>query len=138
MMHFTHRFDRLIALAVLAMLTSVVVAGGDIRTWSDATGKFKIEAKFMSQDKGKVTLEGKDGKRFEIEVGKLSAADQKHLAELGKKPVVDDPFKPVTPTKLVTPDWSTARMVDMVPASVEWKVTVNPAPALTFKSAAVA
>src|ERR1700722_12044673 len=107
-------FTRAVAIAVVTLLTSValVLAGGELRTWTDATGQFKIDAKFVAQDKGKVTLEGKDGKRFEIEAAKLSAADQKHLANLVKKPTVADPFKPVTPAKLFTPDWTESRIVD--------------------------
>src|SRR5262249_26433863 len=116
----------------------VVLAGDEPRTWTDTTGNFKLEARFVAQDKGKVTLEGKDGKCFEIEIAKLSAADQKHLAELARKAVPDDPFKQVGPGKPVAPDWSGVRQVDVVAANPDWKVTAKPAPEVQFKSAPVA
>src|SRR5215468_10467519 len=102
------RLCRVMALTVGTLFASVavVLAGDEPRTWTDTTGNFKLEARFVAQDKGKVTLEGKDGKCFEIEIAKLSAADQKHLAELARKAVPDDPFKQVGPGKPVAPDWS--------------------------------
>lgn len=127
-----------LTLSTLFGTIALVLAGGEPRTWTDSTGKFKIEAKFVAQDKGKVTLEGKDGKRFEIEVSKLSAADQKHLAELTKKAVSEDPFKQVSAGTLITPDWSKSRLVEIVAGNADWKVTAKAAPELQPKSAPVA
>lgn len=64
----------------------------DLRTWSDSTGKHKIKASFVSLEDGKVTLEKEDGTTMEIDLKKLSKADQKYVAD-AMKPADDDPFK---------------------------------------------
>jgi len=71
----------------------------DMRTWSDASGRFKIQAKFVSNENGVITLEKSDGTELEIELKKLSATDQKFVADLEKnapnpfKTKEEDPFK---------------------------------------------
>lgn len=81
-------------LPLLVVLTSGVVysADGELRTWSDTTGKFKIKAKFVSLAEGTVTLEREDGSELEIELKRLSAADQKVVAD-AVKAAEDNPFK---------------------------------------------
>lgn len=125
-------------LAALTASTVLAVADGELRTWTDATGKFKVEAQFVSQEKDKVTLKDKDGKLFEIETKKLSAGDQKHLADLAKMPPMpEDPFKPVGSGKTVSPDWSNSREIE-VTAPVEWKdVSLGKLDEVKFKSALV-
>jgi SLA1 homology domain 1, SHD1 len=58
------------------------------RTWTDATGKFTIEAQFIDFKGGKAQLKKKDGSTIELPTGKLSQADQdfirKALAERKK------------------------------------------------------
>lgn len=131
--------SRLLAVALGTMTAAVAlaVADGELRTWTDSTGKFKVEARFVSQEKDKVTLKDKDGKLFEIETAKLSADDRKHLAELAKAPMPDDPFKPVGSGKTIAPDWSGVRQVDTA-ASGEWKVAASPVTYEPVKSPAVA
>ena len=65
----------------------------DFRSWSDASGKNKIKAKFVKLDDATVTLEKEDGEEVEIELKKLSTADQKFVAEAVKE-MADSPFKP--------------------------------------------
>src|SRR5262245_62397017 len=127
------RLRRVVALAVVLALAGLVPAFADeMRTWTDSTGKHKVQAKYVSLADGKVTLEGADGKQFEIELTKLSRDDQKHVADLQKaqdnpfKPVADDPFKPKKPPtrgkpavaepELATADWSSARVLTLTPA----------------------
>ncbi|MGE5191803.1 MAG: SHD1 domain-containing protein, partial [Deltaproteobacteria bacterium] len=74
-------------------LPSVSAADGELRTWTDARGKFKIKAKFLSIENGVVTLEKEDGTELEIELKKLSTADQKFATEAAKKKDDDNPFK---------------------------------------------
>lgn len=53
------------------------------RTWTDATGKFKIEATLVSVADGKATLKRSDnGTEIAIPVDKLSAADQEYLKSI--------------------------------------------------------
>src|SRR5262245_52744760 len=99
--------------AAVALLGLTAAFAADLRTWTDATGKFTIKTKFVSLADGKVTLEQEDGSRVEIELTKLSAADQKVAQDLAKSD--DNPFKPKTATgspadpPLATVDWSGAR-----------------------------
>lgn len=46
------------------------------RTWTDATGKFKIEAELVRVADGKVELKKTDGTTISVPLDKLSAADQ--------------------------------------------------------------
>ena len=60
-----------------------------LRTWSDATGKFKIEAELVSVEDGKVNLKRKDGQLFSILLTKLSQADQDFVSQAAAKPTAD-------------------------------------------------
>ena len=54
------------------------------RTWTDSTGKFKIEAEFVKLAAGQVTLKRTDGKEIALPLDLLAPADQaiaKKLAE---------------------------------------------------------
>ena len=51
------------------------------RTWTDATGKFSVEAKISSRTATHVTLVKEDGKEVKLPIDKLSSADQKWLKE---------------------------------------------------------
>jgi hypothetical protein len=65
-------------------------ATAQFRTWSDATGKFKVEAKFLSADSSGVQIERKDGKKLTIPLERLSAADQQFVAAQRKS---ENPFE---------------------------------------------
>ena len=60
------------------------IASGEVRTWTDTTGKFKVEAEFVSLEDGQVTLRGATNKTKQIPLDKLSAADKVLAVELGK------------------------------------------------------
>lgn len=64
----------------------------EVRTWSDASGKFKIKGTFKGEKDGVVTIEQEDGEEIEVETKKLSSADQRLILVL-KKEVSDNPFK---------------------------------------------
>jgi WD40 repeat protein len=71
---------------------------GKSRTWSDKTGKFKIEASFVELKDGKVKLRKEDGKEVSVDLDKLSEADQEIAtlsSQVGNKPVADpdNPFQ---------------------------------------------
>lgn len=135
-------------LSVLSVLSLRTAIAADMRTWSDATGKFKIQGKFVSNEKGKITLEKPDGTEMEIELKKLSTADQKYVADQEKsadspfKAKSDDPFKSkpttkskTTPerdpetrksssTRLIVPDYSDVRVVTVTQSNEPWKFEV--------------
>lgn len=54
--------------------------GGKSRTWTDSTGKFKIDAEFVELRDGKVTLKRTDGKTAVLPLDRLSPEDRQ-LAE---------------------------------------------------------
>lgn len=59
--------------------------GPIFRTWTDATGKFTIEAKFAGIIAGKVNLLTKDGRKIQLEPERLCEADQEFLEEKAYK-----------------------------------------------------
>lgn len=50
-----------------------------MREWVDASGQFKIQARFAGLAFGKVKLEREDGQVIEIETEKLSEADREWI-----------------------------------------------------------
>jgi hypothetical protein len=150
-------------LALVALLLVLSVAGGvvsaqELRTWTDSTGRFKIEGKLKSHVGGKVVLERRDGSLVEIELKKLSDADQKLIEEQDAanpfRPVeAENPFKPQGAASAsssppdtapapgnsgatsgtaspVKPNWSRAKAVPLTPTRGEWKFDAPPAPAI--------
>src|SRR5262245_31891732 len=104
----------------------------DFRTWTDATGKFQIKAKFVALKDGKVTLEKDDGKVVEIDISKLSEADRKAATDAAATKE-DDPFKPkddpktaspATMAKTIAPDWGEAKGIELAATQSEWKFTI--------------
>lgn len=71
-----------------ALLVTVEVSA---RTWTDAKGKFRIEAEFVELKDGKVVLRKPDGKTISVPLGKLSTADQKFVRGLAKPAAPNPP-----------------------------------------------
>lgn len=126
----------------------------EVRTWSDASGRFKIEAKLVSQKDGKVKLERTDGKTIEIELAKLSEADQKYIKELKNNPfkaaTSDNPFMPAkdgkqgasasgaSPSRASAAiDWSQSKLVDISTYGDGWDFEVPGGGELDFVPKAV-
>ena len=70
-------------------LTEIGSAGGflprsqsvqEFRVWIDVTGKFRVEAKLVRFDVGRVYLRKPDGATVEVPLEKLSRGDREHLA----------------------------------------------------------
>lgn len=55
----------------------------EFRTWHNDTGKFSVEAKFIKQSMGTVTLEKRDGKRIQLPMAQLSGDDRKYIRKRG-------------------------------------------------------
>jgi hypothetical protein len=64
-----------------------------VRTWTDSTGKFKIEATFAGKEGDSVLLTKTDGKTIKLPLAKLSKEDQDHIAALNAKPPAENPFE---------------------------------------------
>ncbi len=103
-----------------------------IRTWTDSTGQFKIEARFSSLQNGNVTLEKADGSKKTLPLDKLSDEDQDAAKKFAAKTPAANPFEgsddaeapaagaesePLNDEDIVAPDgdWSSVRdvMVDI-------------------------
>ena len=77
-----YRFLVASCVIVVLVLASLRGARAEMRTWSDATGKFKIDAEYVELAAGKVKLKTKDGKTMTIPMEKLSPADRKFVNDL--------------------------------------------------------
>ncbi|BBO31690.1 SHD1 domain-containing protein [Lacipirellula parvula] len=77
----------LAALALVFALCSAAArpAQAETRTWTDSTGKHKIEAEFVEIFEGKVKLKLPDGKMVSLSLAKLSREDQLHLKQVLKE-----------------------------------------------------
>lgn len=121
----------------------------EIRTWSDSTGKFKIEAKFISETAEKVKLERADGKSVEISIKFLSEADQKYLKERASNPFKStEEASPFMPVKEGTPpaksavgdnsprggpiDWSRSVQIDVESYGDAWNFQASGGGELDF------
>lgn len=86
----TPRLPLILATLAVVVLLGVPVAGAEeTRTWTDATGKHKIEAQYSGMAGTKVKLTLKSGKKMEIELKQLSENDRKYVESLDS----DSPFK---------------------------------------------
>ena len=65
----------------------------DFRFWSDKTGSFRVEAKYLSLDGETVHLELKNGKKAKVTLDRLSEDDQKYVGILQIKPKAENPFE---------------------------------------------
>ena len=72
-------------------LVASASAESELRQWADASGKFKIDGKFVEVKNGKVVLKKGDGKQLEIPLDKLSPADRKYVDGL-KAAAEENPF----------------------------------------------
>src|SRR4051794_18610377 len=62
-----------IALAVIVVLGTAVA---EMRTWTSADGKFKVEAELLAVQEGQVSLRVADGTEINVPLTKLSDADR--------------------------------------------------------------
>jgi len=62
------------------------------REWTDNTGKYKIEADFVSAENGVVTLKKSDGQTIHLPLEKLSEADRQFVRAQAAAPAGDNPF----------------------------------------------
>jgi hypothetical protein len=57
-----------------------------LRTWTDASGRFTVEAELLEVNDGIVFLRRADGKKLKIPAMKLSVKDRDYLREIAKPP----------------------------------------------------
>ncbi len=76
-----------IFLSILLTSPALALQTGEMRQWSDSTGRFKITAKLVEVSDGNAILESDAGKTLRIPVARLSATDQAFLNS------ADNPFE---------------------------------------------
>jgi hypothetical protein len=121
-----------LALLCVICLPWVAALAQEQRTWTDKTGKYKIEGKLKAVVDGKAILVKANGSEVKIDVKKLSEADQKyieaHPPEDGDnpfEPAGDDPKsdrdKPAVAAKTAKVDWTDVQAIAVAPSGEEWK-----------------
>ena len=110
----------------LGLAPAIVRAEDEFRTWTDATGRFKVEATLVEQAGETVRLRRRDGALLELPTAKLSEADRQHLLDVD----ADNPFK-VVPAETTTSTPAATSPAGMAPAE-----TPTPAPPVAPMSAA--
>lgn len=154
MLHTTKQMSLCLCIATLVLFTTGALEADEIRTWTDSTGKFKIEGKLVSHTDGKVKLERADGRSVEIPFDKLSDQDQKFLNELKENPFKTsepssaNPFMPAesakdgaksgsspggaTPTAPVSINWNGSQKIDIDSYGDGWEFSVEKSGELDF------
>ena len=139
---------RFLAFFFLAVAIASTVAADEYRTWTDATGKHKLRAKFDSVRDGNVILINEKGVRMKIALDKLSKADQDYVAEQAagspfekadgdtSKPAGKD-TQPSETTRTVKPDWSQSRIIPFLSPDVAWELNPPPSPPLDYRPRSV-
>lgn len=138
-------------LAVIALGLAVATEAAELRTWSDATGRFTLTAGFVSLDGDQVLLDRENGERVAIPLAKLSKADQDYVAaqkeESPFQSLGSSPFTPVAPRveaqpmappvmqqtvpRTVKVNWTRSRAVSLDGTGAEW--SVEPPAAFEFR-----
>ncbi len=108
------------------------------RTWTDSTGKFKLEASFVSREGDNIQLKKSDGKTIQLAVDKLSKEDVAYLEGLTAAAGASNPFEaaaevaaPVAPASASEREakWDTARRLAIQPVE-GCSITPDPGAAL--------
>ncbi len=120
---------------------------GKMRTWSDATGKFKVEAQLVSEQNGQVELKKVDGRVVTLAVTKLSSADQDYLKQLKLAESTENPFAggeskvdalsssdTATTKQLMKPIEPDTDANEITLTAADWKVVPDPATAEKFSN----
>ncbi|NMC21912.1 MAG: hypothetical protein GYA33_16015, partial [Thermogutta sp.] len=117
-------------LGILAVSAAVFTAtpraaaqsADDFRTWTDASGRFKVEAKFSAREGDTVILEKRDGSKLRIALDKLSVADREVVQQLPEanpfEPAEPSPFESIPGTGVAAPPAGGA--ADMMNFTVDW------------------
>jgi hypothetical protein len=62
----------------------VIESDRGLRSWSDASGKFSVEAEFVEMRDNKVVLKRKDGQLLSVPLDRLSDKDKTVVEQLRK------------------------------------------------------
>ena len=135
---------RLVAFFLVGLAVVATALADEYRTWTDSTGRHKLQAKFDSVKDGKVILIRENGSKVKIALEKLSKADQDYVAERtsdgpfekadgdSKEPAENGSEGADNSPRTVKPDWSQSQAITLLPSGTEWKVTPPSSPASDY------
>ncbi len=69
------RAPRLLVVVFCAIVCGQATFGGELRTWTDSTGKFTVQAEFVKYANGNVQLRAADGRLLNLPLERLSKDD---------------------------------------------------------------
>jgi len=92
----------IVALCLWAAL-SAGATGAETRTWTDASGKYRIDAELVDVVDGKVQLKKADGQQIAIALESLSQADRDYLGRLAAGQTAPAAPQPATLSDSVKP-----------------------------------
>jgi len=88
--------------AILFLLSPWFVAGpvgADVRTWTDSTGAYTVQAELVGETAGTVQLRRTDGRIVSLPLERLSAADQAYMRkQRGGSEAPVEPADPLVPS----------------------------------------
>lgn len=88
--------------AILVLLVPWFVAGpawADVRTWTDSTGAYTVQAELVDETAGTVRLRRTDGRVVSLPLERLSAADQTYVRnQRGGSDAPVEPADPLAPS----------------------------------------
>ncbi len=102
------RIPHLLAIVLVMTTTPCVFAQAvpDYRTWTDSTGKFRVEAKLVETVGAKVKLQRQaDGRVVEIPLSRLSKADQAFVRRSTREQAVEVDTKSAAAPNFDWPQW---------------------------------
>ena len=76
------KHSRLVGILYLSIITSAVSVsyGNGLRTWTDSSGKYTVEAELVSQSDGQIILKSSDGKIRRVAKNRLCRKDLDYLS----------------------------------------------------------
>ncbi|HUT13784.1 MAG TPA: SHD1 domain-containing protein [Thermoguttaceae bacterium] len=77
-----NRFAWAVFLAIVWPSFLQVASPADVRTWTDATGQFTVEAELVEFRDGVVQLKRSDGRMISLPLNRLGVADQEYVGNL--------------------------------------------------------
>ncbi len=97
-----------------------------VRTWTDASGTFTVEAELVERKDGKVTLKKSDGETIDVPIDQLSEADRKLLR--GETTAASSGTSVVAAKSVLRPaNWRSVRTVTLDAPNV-WSLEPNSPP----------
>lgn len=119
--------------ALLLASAAVLVAqpaGAEVRTWTDSSGAYKVEAEFVDESGGTVRLQRSDGRILSLPLERLSAADQAYVrSQRAATPA------PATTADPLAPSATKVTLELLTGAQVTGRITAKDEQSVTFEAA---